>query len=456
MSDYRDMTFYSDYRERTGHGTGIDYRYNNSQESAGQVSTKFWDMYHTGESRWDFRLQHKEEFAEDLSARADINLVSDQNFYHDLEKNLVASSKPYLDSNAFYVERWNASSIYLLGQYSTDLTTTNENTVQKLPELRYTIFEETLAGPVHLNFDGSAINFYKQSGDGARRMDLNPQLTAVFGSGGLSLSPHAGARATFYDRSATGAEPAERKFFYAGADMNMRVSRVYGSDSGAGIGRVRHSIEPTISYTYIPHIDQGNIPVFDSVDTVAAQNLTTFSIINRLTAHYRAAKDSTAFSTFDVMVFKLSQSYDLNVKEDIPGAARRRSPVLGELYVTAPKAPTLSASATYDTYTRAVASHSVGVSYAAGIYSVNLSEQFLKVPEIRSLIGGGTLILGKWTLGGQWTRDEVNNTTQQEDYSLHYAAQCWGIRGTYTVRPGEYRYMVMLDLKGIGSRGSTK
>jgi LPS-assembly protein len=151
ISDYKDMTLYSDYRTRVGHGTGLEYRYMNSSESLGQVYAKVWDMYHTGVSRWDFQFQHQEEFAEDLSARADINLVSDDLYYYNLEKKLETKSKPYIDSNAFYVERWNTASLYLLGQYSTDLTRTNENTVQKLPELRYTIYEETVAGPVHLN-----------------------------------------------------------------------------------------------------------------------------------------------------------------------------------------------------------------------------------------------------------------------------------------------------------------
>jgi LPS-assembly protein len=454
MSDYRDMTIYSDYRAHTGHGTGLEYRYNNSQESAGQVYTKFWDMYHTGESRWEFRFRHAEEFAEDLSARVDINLVSDARYFHELERDLEMSSKPYTDSNAFYVERWNSSSIYLLGQYSTDLTRTNENTVQKLPELRYTIFEETLAGPIHLNFDGSATNFYRQSGDGVRRVDLNPQLSSVFGSGGLSISPRAGARATFYDRSATSVEPTERKFFYAGTDLNMRVSRIYGSDSGAGIGRVRHSIEPTISYNYIPHIDQGSIPVFDSVDTVAAQNLTTFSIINRLTAHYRASKDSPSFSTFDIMVFRLSQSYDLNVKEEVPGGARKRSDILAELALRSPRALALTATVSYNTYLRLVSSRSVSTTYTGDRLTLSLSDNYVQNPAAHFVIGGSTVKLGRWTLGGQWTRDVENDKTQQEDYSLYYASQCWGVRGTYTAKPGEHRYMVMLDLKGIGSRGS--
>lgn len=453
MSDNKDMTFYSDYRGRTGHGTGIEYRYNNSQESMGQVYYKFWNLLRTGVTRWEFRFQHAEEFAEDLSARADINLVSDEHYFFDFEKTLEIRSKPYIDSNVFYVERWNTASLYLLGQYSTDLTRTNENTVQKLPELRYTIFEESLAGPLHLNFDSSATNFYKQTGDGARRVDFKPELTAAFSSHGLSLTPRVGARATFYDRSAGSTEPTERKYAYAAVDLNSRISKVYGSDQDAGIGRIRHSIEPTISYTYIPHVDQGDIPQFDATDSVSAQNVMVFSLINRLTAHYKESKEATTYKTFDVMVFKLSQFYDLNVAKDQSSTAHARSDILGELFVRTPKAFTMTASATYDTYLRLISSRSIGATYTEGIIKLNLSEQYLQNPATHFLIGGGDLKLGKWNIGSQLWRDVENNKTTQEEYRAHYASQCWGIGMVYVIKPGETRFTVMLDLKGIGGYG---
>ncbi len=456
ISDYQDMTFYSDYRARIGHGTGIEYRYNNSQESLGQVYAKYWDIYHTGTSRWDFRLEHKEEFAEDLSARVNINLVSDDKYYYDLEKALEMRSKPYVDSNAFYVERWNTASLYLLGQYSTDLTRTNENTIQKLPELRYTIFEENLAGPIHLNFEGSATNFYKQAGDGTRRVDFNPELTAAFGSGGLSLTPRAGARAPFYDRSADSAEPTERKYAYAGVDLNARLSRVYGADGDAGIGRIRHSIEPTISYTYIPHVDQGSIPQLDSLDNIVTQNTVTFSVINRLTVHYKESKESPNYTTYDAMVLRLSQSYNLNVARDQNTTAQARSGILGELYMKTPKAFTLNANATYDTYARMISSRSVGATYAASVGSLNLAENYLQSPATHYVIGGGSLKLGRWDLGGQWWRDIENKKTTESDYSLRYTTQCWGVSLAYSIKPGETRFTAMLDLRGIGSKGKSR
>jgi LPS-assembly protein len=448
ISDYTDMTIYSDYREHVGHGTGIEYRYENSRESSGQMYYKYWDLYHESRSRWEFRLKHQEEFAEDLSARVDINLVSDDLYYYDLEKKLDDRSQPYLDSNAFYVERWNTASLYLAGQYSIDLTQTNEKTVQKLPELRYTIYDETVAGPVHLNFTGSAANFTGQLLESTRRVDLNPQLSASFGGSGLNFTPRAGVRATFYDRSATTAEPTEREYAYAGADVNARVSRVYGMDAESGIGRIRHSIEPTLSYSFIPHFVEGDLPQFDSVDSVTPQNQVSFALINRVTAHYKESKDA-ASTSFDPVVLKVSESYDLETSST---TTRPRSDILGELYIKTPSLFTLSANGTYNTYDHSMSSHSVGIGLVTSRVSVNLTEQTtLGTTDSKYLIGGIGLIIGKWDMTGQWWRDIVQRQTTEEEYTLHYAAQCWGVKTTYTHKPGETQFMVMLDLKGIGS-----
>jgi LPS-assembly protein len=456
ISDSRDATFSSDYRAKVGNGIGIEYRYNNSRESRGEAYTKFWDIFHSSESRWEAKLKHMEEFAEDLSARVDINLVSDYNYYHDLEHALDIRSQPYIDSNAFYVERWNTASLYLLGQYSTDLTQTNENTIQKLPELRYTIYEENLAGPLHLNFEGSATNFYKESGDGTRRMDFNPELTAAFGRGGFGFTPRVGARATFYDRSATSDEATERKYTYAGVDLNARISKVFGTDGDSGIGRIRHSIEPTISYLYVPYVQQQNIPQFDELDNVIEKNMISFSIINRLTAHYKESKESKQYSTFDMMVFRLSQSYDINAEQNQNSTAPARSPIKGELYARTPKAFTLSASASYDTYYRIISERSVGANYTVDVFSLNLTENYVHSSQSHYLIGGGTVKLGKWNLGAEWWRDIANERTTEEDYTIHYISQCWGVKIFVAQKPGDYRYTVMFDLKGLGSKGKNQ
>ena len=466
ISDYKDLTIISDYRQKTGHGTALEYRYNNSAESSGRMYGKFWNMFQrsevreerylhsTRESRWEFRLQHQEELAEDLSGRVDINLVSDEHYYHDMDKKLEMKAKPYLDSNAFYVERWNTAALYLLGQYTTDLIRPNDATIQKLPELRYTMFQEPLFGLLHLSLDGSAVNFIKEHGDGARRVDLSPQLSAPFGSSGLSLTPKAGVRGTFYDRSGSDAsknDPTSRTYAFTGMDLNARVSRVYGKDQEEGLGRMRHSIEPTVSYNYISHFGRSDIPQFDSVDSVVSMNTVTVSLINRITARYKESKTAPTTTTFDMMVLKLSQGYNLSAMD----AVGHRSPVQGDLQLQAPEFFSIMANGSYDIDTHQLSSRSVIASLKTSLLQLNLSYQWARdVATPSEFLGaGGTLKLGSWELGAQKWFDLQTRLSTQDEYRVHYAAQCWGVSVVYTHTPGESRVTAMLDLKGLGSVG---
>lgn len=454
ISDYSDMTFTSDYRRERGHGTGIEYRYVNSRDSSGMVYYNYfntsakWLMAHHGEpdTRWEFRFQHREEFAEDLSARADINLVSDERYYRDLEKKLELISRPYVDSNAFYVERWDQASLYLMGRHSIDLTQPNDHTIQKLPELRYTIFKERIAGPLFFGFDGSATNFSRRTGDGVRRADFNPSITAALGWGGISFTPTIGGRATFYDRGETSAEPIERTYYYATADLNMRFSRVFGEDENSGIGRVRHSIEPAVSYNYLPSVSQTDIPKLDSIDEVSPQNIVTLSLINRLTARY---KDLAGFRTYDLMVLRFSQGHDLEKRKNNSDGSR--STIKGELFLKTPKTITISASGEYDTYIDRIKTSSGSIKYTGDGLQLDLTHRYLREPRTEFLIGGAWFKLGRWDLSGHWWLDMENRKTTQEEYRAHYLSQCWGLGISYIQKPAETQYLMMLELKGLGA-----
>jgi LPS-assembly protein len=470
ISDYQDMTFYSDYRSRQGLGTAVEYRYNISTDSGGKLFYNYFDtfpQYHvegTPESLWYVSYQHHEEIAADLSIRADINVVSYYTYFRELDRRLELTSQPYLDSNLFYVERWNTTSLNLLGQYTIDLTQQdNGQTVQKLPELRYTIYEEKLFGPVHVNFDGTATNFTRSEGGNVMRADFNPRLSASFGSEGINLTPRLGFRATYYDRSVVSnptttvsgpvslsSEPTERTFYYAGADLNARVSRVYGADGDEGFGRIRHSIEPTFSYSYIPKLDTVDIPQLDSVDTVTSQNLLAISLINRLTAHY---KQGPSYRTFDVMVFRLTESYNFHTAntQDQQEAIQRRSLLQAEITVKTPKLLTFSAIENYDTYNRVSTSSSESITLSTSTLRFNLSRQYLHQPTTRYLITGGGATLGKWDIDVQFWRDIETKTTTQQEYKVHYKSQCWGVGVMYLEKPGEKNYLLTLDLKGLGA-----
>ena len=458
ISDYKDMTFTSDYRSKHGYGTGIEYRYVNSRDSQGMLSYNYFDTIRSSSSRWEFKFQHEEEIAEDLSMRADIKLVSDELYYYDLERKLELRSQPYIDSNAFYVERWDTASLYLLGQYSINLTQNNRETPQKLPELRYTIFQEKIAGPLYLSLDGSAVNFTVSEGDGVRRVDIGPQLTAAFGGDGLGFSPRAGVRTTYYSKGAGAydAEPVSRTYSFAGADLKAHISQVYGQDVESGIGRIRHSIEPILTYSYIPQVEQNDpktgLPMilqYDAVDTVTKQNTFTAALVNRLTVHY---KDASGFSTYDMMVFRVAQSYELNQAETVP-PSHSRSDITGELFLRTPKLLSLSANCTYNTYRNSVTSTSVNVAVTTERITLNLAHGYAMPtgsPRTEYLNGGAGFKFDHWKFDTKLLRDMENKKTTQQEYGAHYFSQCWGFGISYVKRPGETQYLVTLDLKGMG------
>lgn len=454
ISDYRDMTFTSDYRRKQGHGTGIEYRYVNSRDSSGRAYYNYFDIFDSRRKLWEFNFQHREEIAEDLSVRASVNLVSDFTYFRELEDKLELRSRPFLDSNVFYVERWDSASLYLMGQYSTDLTKPNEKTVQKLPELRYTIYPERVFGPLYLGFEGSAVNFAVREGYGVRRADFNPKLTLTMSGGGLSLSPWVGMRGTFYDRSKDNpAEPTDVKYGYAGADLNARLSRLYGADEGEGIGRIRHSIEPMVSYEFLPRVDTTDVPQFDSRDTVSRRNLLKFSLINRLTANYHEAGKKR---TFDMMVFTVTQSYDLlEARYGDEETAKPRSEIVGEIVLRTPSVLTISANGNYNTYTDHWTTSSESVSVNTAPVRFSATHQYLRETGetmrneyLTGLVGFD--VIG-WNVQGSIWYDLENRNTTQKEFRTTRRSQCWGMGFAYIARPGEAKYLLTLELTGLGT-----
>ena len=178
----------------------------------------------------------------------------------------------------------------------------------------------------------------------------------------------------------------KESILYGGADLNARFSRVYGKDEEAGIGRVRHSIEPTVRYSYIPRIEQGDIPHLDSVDEVKEENVMTFALINRLTPRY---KEGANVRTFDLMVFRLSQDYDVDEarNKDLVDA-HPRGEIKGELAVKTPKLLTASANANYNTYTNRLSSSSESVAVKGESAQFDMTHQYLRDPKTQFLITG--------------------------------------------------------------------
>jgi hypothetical protein len=63
--------------------------------------------------------------------------------------------------------------------------------------------------------------------------------------------------------------------------VGTSLGRIFNLD-GSYLKKMKHVIEPEMSYLFIPHSKQSDIPIMDGVDRVNRRNLLTFSLTNRM------------------------------------------------------------------------------------------------------------------------------------------------------------------------------
>ncbi len=52
------------------------------------------------------------------------------------------------------------------------------------------------------------------------------------------------------------------------------------------LARLQHSVQPILSYRYVPFVDQAENPIFDSLDRLERQNVASWKLVQRFTARY--------------------------------------------------------------------------------------------------------------------------------------------------------------------------
>jgi hypothetical protein len=163
-----------------------------------------------------------------------------------------------------------------------------------------------LGGLFYTDYDFTGDNFYRSLGQSGLRLDLNPRLTLpwrlgdyLYGFGTLGL------RETMYDTSghqvnvipvgtdgrlynnglALGPLAAggfqSRELIYGTAGIASEIEKVYKLN-WESVEAVKHTIEPYVTYTYIPDHNQGSLPLFDEIDRIEGRSLFIYGATSRI------------------------------------------------------------------------------------------------------------------------------------------------------------------------------
>jgi LPS-assembly protein len=456
IAQNQDLTLSIDLRSLRGTGSNLEYRYVSSSTSGGNLFTRYFKDVLSGTDRSEIQYQHVQTFSEHLNARIKFGYVSDSSYFKDLSISTADISQRSMESNIYLSGRWENQTIYLLTRFTRDLSTQSDLTIQKLPEIGYTLHTVPFySTPLYIDFSSSATYFYQEAGLRVERGDAYLRLTDEIPLPHLGiLTPRAGLRKTVYSRSITDENSIERSVMDYGVGYDSSLSRVY-----PGEDPMTHVIESSLSYEYVPPVDQTHIPFMDNIDLIPDKNLFTYSLTNRL------------IRKEEVFYLKLTDSYLVNPTEG------RFSDLRSELKFLF-YGVKIKTDSFVNFYSGSIDMFNADLWYnSPGQWDLALGERFSESgllpqkgdifnPLSLGLLQNQPLPIRYWTstlriylttqltVAAKWYYDVENSQLSEGDYGIRYMANCWGITIGYVQFPDRNQISFAVDLIGVGGSGT--
>jgi len=132
-----------------------------------------------------------------------------------------------------------------------------------------------------VGMEGNFVNFYREQGFTLNRVDAVPGISTDTIDIGhmIGIRPQAKFREVYYSRGAQTTATQHRETFWLGVDATSKLTRRYGLGQGGGF---LHTVEPSVTYEYVPGTDQSQLALIDQVDDLPRKNLLTYALRTRL------------------------------------------------------------------------------------------------------------------------------------------------------------------------------
>jgi LPS-assembly protein len=515
ISPQMDATFYQRLIEKRGFKEGAEFRYYLGDKSFGTLygdymedvkqvtettdpaTSRDWNSTH---SRWSYYLNHQTNFDPQFYIRTDLRQVSDKWYFKDfsahnyyIDHYAANEEDPFkkvpfqgdeslrsLESTARAVKSWSNYNITALISSTDDFAAANnDNTLQKYPEIVFTGIKQPLLNtPVYFEFAGTYDYFYRGEGQKGHSFDISPTLSLPFNvSRYAKIIPQIAFKEIFWDRDdnqvGVGDKSGDKTIYNASITASSQLSRIFDFNM-FGWEKIRHEIKPEITYSYIPNVNQDNIPDYvialtpaidqnmletplSVTNITAEQNAVAWSLTNTFTAKLKDEKGISSYLEF--LRLKLFQTYDINeAKKGMEGVTTERRPFsdIGiECDLTPHKYLSFAARNYYNIYDGWEQTNydlnigdwrgdklTVGYRYTLGsIEEIDISLKAMITKNVEGIIVS--------------RRDQFNSRTVENTAGVVYRAQCWtlGFEFTRTTDVNNITndsFMLKLALSGLG------
>ena len=322
----QDATVYLDYLSEMGVGKGLEYRYIFGNDNAGEARGYHIDVDQVDgevidEERYALEWQHTGTLPAGVRMVVDSEYVNDDEYFEDFGSVAEEYNKDKVQSVFSLNKSWGKFNLNGQLKYTKDLEEDVDTTLQLLPRISFDANRQKIGStPFFYAVETEYTHFWRQEGLRGERLMLRPLLSAstqlfkVF-----NLAPEAAFRQRYYWGLSDESENRDDGLAEYKIRLTMtRLQRIFslGKDEEKGETKLRHTLEPEVTYTLIPEEDQSYLPYFDTYDRIDEENELEYALVQRLKTRTEQVDGTRSYR--DLLYLRTALVHDL--RQEASGA----------------------------------------------------------------------------------------------------------------------------------------
>jgi LPS-assembly protein len=265
----QDATITPTFMSKRGEQLKTLYRYL-GQRSNGELRVEYLpEDKLLGRSRTGYSLQHEHRFTPALTAKVDMNHVSDDRYFVDLYSDVrqVSTGNLQRDGYVQYARDFSGTGIRLQGRVQRFQTLQDPLApivppYHRVPQLNMDVTRNDMGGLLDGALPIEYARFTHPTLVEGERSTANPVLSMPLTAPGYFLTPSLGARHARYELSRTAGEPARQTVSIPWFSLDGGLVFERGTD---WFGEpLTQTLEPRFYYVYAPFREQSQLPLFDT------------------------------------------------------------------------------------------------------------------------------------------------------------------------------------------------
>ncbi|MCP4672697.1 MAG: LPS-assembly protein LptD [Desulfobacula sp.] len=370
ISRNSDATIYADYMSDRGIKLSSDFRYILDNKTEGAIyfdvlkdekkddGTDETEKYsfdstpqRTNSDRFWFRMKHNQNLPLGFTAKLDIDVVSDEDYLLEFKDGFTGytqtkkyfekafgrsldeyddyTRKNWLNINKSWSNYYFNVEVLWYDNIRARRQDTDDTTLQTLPAVEFNTSKQQIGhSKLYYSLDSEYRSFYRQETTDTlvtgQRADIYPKIYLPLKLGkSFNFEPYVGVRETiwytndFTDSDGDSDSLRTRQMYDIGAELSTKINRVFNLNNNFA-DKIKHEIIPKLEYGFTPNIDQDDLPSFDGLDSIAQNNMITWSLINNFTSRKSSIspKGEETLSYNNFAWIKLYQTWDIRKERD--------------------------------------------------------------------------------------------------------------------------------------------